>query len=91
MNGEDGASDSIATRVLVAELAVVRDRLQRDASSGGYASLPGQAARRAVLLRRERRITNALRRRLEAVVAGPPMDTSAPDPDQDQLVSHVPV
>ncbi|WP_411283978.1 hypothetical protein [Lapillicoccus sp.] len=89
MNGEDGASDSIATRVLVAELAVVRDRLQRDASSGGYASLPGQAARRAVLLRRERRITNALRRRLEAVVAGPPMDTSAPDPDH--VVQHVPV
>ena len=82
MTGADGASDSIATRVLVAELAVVRDRLQRDVSSGGYASLPGQAARRAVLLRRERRITNALHVRLEAAVATLPMDTSATGPDQ---------
>lgn len=91
MTGEDGASASIATRVLVAELVVVRDRLQRDASSGGYASLPGQAARRAVLLRRERRVNNALRRRLEAVVAGPRMDTSATNSDQELVVKHVPV
>ena len=86
MNGEDGLSDSIATRVLVAELAMVRDRLRRDASSGGYASLPGQVARRAVLLRRERRIANALRRGLDAAVSSPPLDTMAPDPDQEHVV-----
>ena len=86
MNGADGLSDSIATRVLVAELAMVRDRLQRDASSGGYTNLPGQVARRAVLLRRERRITNALRRRLESAVASPPMEPSACEPDQEPVV-----
>ena len=86
MNGADGLTDSIATRVLVTELAMVRDRLQRDASSGGYTSLPGQVARRAVLLRRERRIANALRRRLESAVASPPMGTSASDPDQELAI-----
>lgn len=57
--------ESMSTRELLAELARLQDRLERDATAGGYRPLPGQMHRRAELERRERRIARELERRAD--------------------------
>jgi hypothetical protein len=57
------ALDAMSIRELIAELALLQERIDRDAAAGGYRPVPGQVHRRAELERRERQVVRELDRR----------------------------
>ncbi|XAS74885.1 hypothetical protein V3G39_09385 [Dermatophilaceae bacterium Sec6.4] len=64
-------------RELLQDLTTLQDRVSADAAAHGYRSSPGGVARRAVIRKRERAITDELRHR-RSTSPGPPPTKDTP-------------